>query len=312
MTKQPTDSVAAQIAAEFCGQGPQSVSRFPMGIGHWVYDVRGPEAEQFVVRIGSSEQREDFVGALHWSKLLRPVGVPLPSLLASGEWEGMPYMVLERLSGEDLGVVYETLALDEKKAIAENVCRIQSLVASLGEGQGYGYVRLPVGPYRASWREVIDESIARSRSRMELTKLIGLSPVQRLVQSANRFESYFSRVRPVPFLDDTTTKNVLVHQGVLSGIVDVDWICFGDPLLTVALTRTSLLNSGRDVDYTDHWSELLALTPEQRAVMRFYTALFCLDFMSELGHRFNRETATIDAEGVERLERILDDNLNGL
>lgn len=29
-------------------------------------------------------------------------------------------------------------------------------------------------------------------------------------------------LRPVPFLDDTTTKNVLVEQGRLTGVVDVE------------------------------------------------------------------------------------------
>ena len=39
---------------------------------------------------------------------------------------------------------------------------------------------------------------------------------------------------PVPFLHDTTTKNVIVTpEGSFSGIVDVDDLCFGDP-------RTSL------------------------------------------------------------------------
>jgi hypothetical protein len=36
-------------------------------------------------------------------------------------------------------------------------------------------------------------------------------------------------IRATPFLHDTTTKNVIVtHDGVVSGIVDVDDLCFGD------------------------------------------------------------------------------------
>ena len=41
-------------------------------------------------------------------------------------------------------------------------------------------------------------------------------------------------VPPLPFLDDLTTKNVLVDGGRLSGVVDVDVVCFGDPLATPA------------------------------------------------------------------------------
>ena len=46
---------------------------------------------------------------------------------------------------------------------------------------------------------------------------------------------------PIPFLHDTTTKNVIVTpEGAFSGIVDVDDLCFGDPRYVVALTLPSL------------------------------------------------------------------------
>ena len=44
---------------------------------------------------------------------------------------------------------------------------------------------------------------------------------------AERFRSYFATVRPVPFPDDMTTKNVYVHEGAFTGIEDVDYVCHG-------------------------------------------------------------------------------------
>lgn len=165
--RRPDERVASVIAREFCGREPQQVRRFAMGIGHWVYDVQDSGGGRFVVRVGSPDQTEDFVGAAHWSRLLRALGVPLPDLLATGTHQGFPYVVLERLAGEDLGLVYGTLELEQKKAIAEQVFAVQRLVASLGDGEGYGYVKLPGAPARASWRQVIDDSIRRSHSRLE-------------------------------------------------------------------------------------------------------------------------------------------------
>ena len=308
----PDESVAGAIAKEFCGRKPQRIRRFAMGIGHWVYEVRDSGGREFVVRVGSPDQCEDFAGAVHWSRLLRPIGVPLPSLLATGTYNHFPYMVLERLAGEDLALVYDNLELEQKKTIATQIFGVQRLVASLGEGRGYGYVRLPDAPCRPSWRDVIADSIRRSRSRLESANWLNSRAVEQVSRNVGRLDNYFSRVRPVPFLDDTTTKNVLVDCGRLTGIVDVDWICFGDPLLTVALTRTSLLSSGRDLFYTDHWCELFKPSLEQQAAIRFYTALFFLDFMSELGHRFNRDTPTVTVAEVERLEVLLEEQLGDL
>jgi len=136
--------------------------------------------------------------------------------------------------------------------------------------------------------------------------------IERVSAAVGQLDDYFAGVRPIPFLDDTTTKNVLVHHGNFSGIVDVDWICFGDPLLAVALTRASLLNSERDLSYTDHWYELFGPSREREAALRFYTALFCLDFMSEFGHRFSRDTPTVSACEVERLDVLLHEQLSGI
>ena len=112
-------------------------------------------------------------------------------------------------------------------------------------------------------------------------------------------------VTPRPFLHDTTTKNVMVHQGRLAGIVDIDELCFGDPLLTPGLTQMALLAAGLDTDYVVHWLELLAPSAEQRAVVDFYSAVFCADFLSEQGQSFNRTAATVSPAKIAALELIL-------
>jgi hypothetical protein len=45
-------------------------------------------------------------------------------------------------------------------------------------------------------------------------------------------------------------------------------------------------------------------------VVLFYTAIFCVDFMSELGQRFNRGQERLDLERVARLELILNNQLD--
>jgi hypothetical protein len=47
----------------------------------------------------------------------------------------------------------------------------------------------------------------------------------------------------------------MVHNGKISGIIDVDELCFGDPLLVIALTSTFLKLEGYDSVYTDYWTE---------------------------------------------------------
>lgn len=310
--EQPTEADAAEVVRRVLGIGPESIRRFTTGLAHWVYDVQMPDGSGTVVRLGTPDQGSDFQGALHWSKTLRPLAVPLPALLAHGDYRGKPYLVLERLNGDDLGQVYRSLTSPARRSIAEDICQIQRIVAGLPEGPGYGFIRVPGEPSRKSWSDVIEGSLARSHTRMEAAKLVSPGLGDRVTKYATKFRSYFSRVRPTPFLDDITTKNVLVHAGRLSGIVDVDWLCFGDSLFTVALTRTALLATGDDTEYTDHWCNLLDLTQEQHDAVRFYTALFCVDFMSEFGHRFNQDVHQFDLERLTLLQHILNESLDDI
>lgn len=282
-----------------------------MGIAHYVYDVVTSSGRCLVVRIGTPADTAHFAGAAYWSNLLRPLGVPLPTLLQAGTHAGMPYIVIERLPGTDLGLVYGELTTDEKRGIAAEVARIQSTVRRLPEGRGYGFVHHQGGPFpHRTWAGVVHASLARSRAWIDAAQLLDTDFVDRVERRAERFDRYFATIPPRAFLDDTTTKNVIVHHGRVSGIVDVDVVCFGDPLFALALTRTALLNDGQIPDYVDYWCDLLDLTAEQRGVLQFYTTLFCVVLLSEFGHRFNRKRALpLDAVRLSRLTAALDAHL---
>lgn len=277
-----------------------------MGLAHWVYDVRFADGTSVVVRLTKNEHRQLFAGAVHWSKELRPLGIPLPAMLEHGEHRGLPYLVLERLAGDDLGAVYAKLTSAQRDGIARDMSRLQQLVATLPEGQGYGSASLPRGPFVPTWRAYLDDMLSTSRARIEAAGLVSPNVVDRVAQASIALDDYFAAIRPTPFLDDATTKNVLVYEGQLSGIVDVDELGFGDPLLTIGLTRASLLAAGRDCEYTDFWCGALALSAEQYEAVSFYSTLFWVVFMSEQGQCFNRGIEPTDQALIARLTHLLD------
>ena len=97
--------------------------------------------------------------------------------------------------------------------------------------------------------------------------------------------------------------------GRFSGIVDLDTIAFGDRLYFIALTRMPLLKSDYDTDYIDYLVSYFDLNPEQKSVSDFYTLLFCVDFMSEIGQMYNKDEllsiSSVEKGRVESLYRQL-------
>jgi aminoglycoside phosphotransferase (APT) family kinase protein len=300
----PTVGDATEIAAAIMGEPLRSVVRFPTGTSHFVFDVQTVHGQRAVLRLSRREEIGAAHGAVYWSRALRPMGVPLPALLhADLELKRFPFpiMLLERLPGDDLGDVYGGLSRRALRALAERLAAIQDLVTRLPHGGGFGYAAHPDGPFTdRTWRGVVTASLARSRARIRSAEIVDERLIDPVETAAECF-GYLDRVAATPFLHDITTKNVIIHEGRLSGIVDVDDLCFGDPLLLIALIRMALLAHELDPAYFDMWVEIVRPDAEQRAAIDLYTLQCCVDFLAELGQHFNRTNAVVDPAYGARL-----------
>ncbi len=306
----PTEDLAARIGRAVLGERILAATRFPMGLHHWVYEVTPERTIPVVVRIGARESCDDLAGAVFWEKHLKPFGIPLARILHADltmERFGFPFLVLERLPGTDLGNVYRDLGMDQRRTLAAAMVDLQQIAARLPDAPGFGYALDYSGRgLRDSWSDVLRDELLKSSRRIRAAGVVDSIWVGRVASLLARVEDQLASVRPRAFFHDITTKNVIVHKGRLSGIVDVDSMAFGDPLLTVALTQMSLLSRGEPTDYIDAWCEAMGKEACQKQLLDVYTALFAVNFLGELGQRFNRETpAPIDIQYHEHLTEIL-------
>jgi aminoglycoside phosphotransferase (APT) family kinase protein len=307
----PTATIAAAIVERQLRRPVITVERFTTGLKNWVYAARLADGDEVVIRLNRPGQGEHFAAAIRWQRLLAPRGVPLPILLAHDADPpngGYPYMIITRLPGRDLGAVYPELSADQKRGIAGRIATIQRSVGGLPPGPGFGFASGYDDPALYSTWTALRADLARTRARLAAASLVDPTLADRVAARLPIHETYLARVPPTPFLDDTTTKNVLIHNGELAGIVDVDCICFGDPLFAVALTRTALLSRNFATDYIDYWCANIDLRPASRAALDLYTALFCVGFLAEYGQRFNNEEARpADERQIARLVAFLRD-----
>jgi Ser/Thr protein kinase RdoA (MazF antagonist) len=303
----PTDTDAREIVSRYVGNDRFYLKRFPTGLCHYVYEVTPQNGEPFVLRMGHSDTRDNLAGSVYWTEQLSPLGIPIPKILFKDLSGAFPYTILNRIPGQDLGDVYALLQVDQKKALACEVAHWQAEVGKMPLGKGYGFGYSHNDPrLKLSWLEVINSQIDRARNWISAISGCNLAHVDRVEQESYHLISYLEAVQAKPFLHDTTTKNVLISEHKLSGIVDIDDVCFGDPLLVVALTRMALLSGEHKTDYISFWCEALKLSDEQVNALNFYTALFCVSFMGEIGQKFNKETVEVDMNQVKHFEKILD------
>ena len=304
------------IVREYLGEGIKSAVRFPTGLCHFVYDLKTLSGHGYAIRIASSQDSlEQLHGNVYWYDQMVKLGIPVPHMFHHNLAGQFPFVLIERFPGTDLGNVYSDLTLSQKKNIVHEIVSIQEKVSALPEASGFGYALSYDDPNlkrHPGWADVIESSLTRARKWIGDVGVCDPRHVDRVARAARRNGALFKQVKPTAFLDDTTTKNVIINNGRLSGIVDLDEICFGDRLYTVALTNMALLARKERTDYIDLWCERLSLDQNSRTLLALYTAIHCLTFMGEIGQKFNKEEADVDRDKIEHFERVLDGLLQAL
>jgi aminoglycoside phosphotransferase (APT) family kinase protein len=304
----PDATLAAAIAARATGTPPRRVQRFTTGAMHYVFEAQFDRHPPLVVRIAADYGAEAMAGASKLSRRLRPIGVPLPAILAENLAARPPYLVLERLPGTDLGDVVHTFPGESLAAIAGEVARAQRIVGSLPSAGRYGYaVDASEAPHRR-WSAVILDSFERSCRRIADAGLFGPTPAAKTAALIAAAQPELDAQPAIPFLHDTTTKNVIVTPGgQFSGIVDVDDLCFGDPRLAPALTLAALRNLGAPEAYVTFWLRHAGLRADR--LFNLYVTLFLLDFMSEHGRRTNGNEHPSTSHDQARLRTLFEDSI---
>lgn len=280
-----------QFAADVCknifGEAPTHIKRFSTGLGNYVFHIKIGTID-YVFRCGEQPYHQ----TLHYLTELQALGLPVARVIANGLHQGLYYMIVTYLEGRELGDIYPSLSEAEKQTIAQEVVRIQTRAAQLQ----------PSGT--CNWPQWVNDMLKRTRTRITANGYFDPELVDRLFPIALRLRNYFETLSPRVYLDDITTKNLLIQNGHVSGIIDVDWLEYGDPLTFAALTNMALLNLEYDTTYVSYLLDQMQITPEQHRAFQFYTLMFCVDFMGERGTTFVGRTVPVNREIIDRLNRI--------
>jgi aminoglycoside phosphotransferase len=302
----PDEFLAAASAEAKLNGAVASVRRFDTSNRHHVYDVRLTDGRAAVVRLGLPAQRAALGATLRWSQRLRPLGIPLPRVLALDLASEFPFVILERLPGADLRTLIHTLKPPALGQIAGQMAVLQGLIAKLPGAGRFGFAAEADLAPCIRWSDVLAQSLAESRQG-GLNEAAVDAVEQRFARLAKRLDD----MPATTFLPDTTMRNVIVTEaGGFSGIVDVDRLCWGDPRYAPARAAMALLNSGLGTAYPEAWLALSGGAAD--AGFWLYVAICCTAFMADLGRadlgRADPGRAapgeTVDAES-DRLQRIL-------
>lgn len=270
------------------------IERCGVGHGNYVYIISG-ETDKYVIRC--SEEDNAYIDTIYWLKKLNKVNIPVPEIIAYGKYQNYNYIILSYIAGEDLGIVYPTLSNDEKRIIAKEVVSIQTKVAT---------IELEDIEADWTWNSFIQDMLERAKERIAINGYFDINRVEQLWKMSEGLQDYFHQIKPIAYLDDISTKNLLIENGKISGVIDVDWIGVGDKLTYAALTNVALLNMDYDTDYVEFLLEEMNVNQVEKKAFIYYSLIFCVDFMGERGMQFGDKRIDVNDMIISRLNEIYD------
>lgn len=304
------ESIINEICHKHFKKYPDKIKLFEMGYGNYVYKINFNE-NSFIMR--TSFGTEAYKDMIYWLNKLMPLNLPIPKILSNGIYGNFSYLILSYIEGEDLGNVYNTLSNPEKKIIAQDIVSIQNKVSTLPLNNGYGYLTSYEDKnFKNNWKEVITDHLNRSEIRIEENKVFDYSKVIKIKTLLYLYDDYFNSIKPIPFLDDLSSKNILINKGKVSGIIDFDWICFGDRIYYIALTNMALIAYQYDTKYIDYLMEEMNASDIEKDILKLYTLIFCVDFMSEKGMKFKDKVVEVTKNEIEYLNNVYEKIYNEL
>lgn len=288
-------NIIYEICNKNFGVYPAKVEECKIGFSNYVYSVE-LHGQKYMVRCNDSMNA--YKETIYLLNELSKINLPVPKIIANGYYRDYAYLILTYIQGQDIGEVYTTLTPKQKQQIALDVIQIQNRVAELD-------VRMLSAEW--AWEKFIDEMLETAKDRIASNAYFDFEKVNRLYREKYKLDTYFMKISPKAYLDDISTKNLIINNGKLSGIIDIDNIGIGDKLTFVALTYIALLNMEYDTDYVKYLLKYMNISQEEQKAFFFYSLLYCVDFMGERGMTFAGRKVEVNSLVIQRLNGIYDE-----
>jgi aminoglycoside phosphotransferase (APT) family kinase protein len=266
---------AAELVAAALGVRVSLAERQRAGAsGNAVYRLILENGDSVILR--ASSRANAFAFTRRNLRALAILGLPVQAVLAAGAWgDGGSYVILNWIPGRDLIDEIREMSKVQLTRLAGKVVEFQRRLALLPKSDGFGWAPIGQSGSLRRWTDIFGGKLSPADAE-DGTPLGALRA--RLCRLRGELESYFAEVRPTAFLDDLTTKNILVERGELTGIIDADFVCYGDPLLAVGATLASIA-ADLPESAASYGHELIQRwnpnAVEHRAIM-FYAALWAV------------------------------------
>lgn len=301
------EKIVRLVVEKELGESPCSIQRMTTGIRNEVYLV-SLQKRDVIVRLNADEKAmtctEEHIA------LFNTLGIRVPQILGSDNSKTIApfaYQIQSRIEGSDLTHVIATLTQEQLQGIAREIASISKKLSPLPTNGTFGWKG---GGYQIefpSWLDVLKQLQRQIIERTAQTGVVDRRYIDAVAEILETYGMYFENVPSTFYYDDMSSKNVLIHDGLFSGLVDLDTVAYGDPLEGIGRIQASWYGTEYGNMYSEAIMQELGLDTQEREMVLVYAILNRIYWLSERGIKFNENTSTdIDSETVAKDKKIID------
>jgi len=291
------------VKKEF-GEDVTNIERMTMGICNEVFSVSLP-SKQIIIRLNTDES--EMIGSEKHIPLFKSKGICVPDIITSDytkDYVPVAYQVHSKLEGKDIGQVIMHLSDEQLKNIAKEISNIIKKLATIPTNGKFGWIGSDQQPLYDTWLEILQPSKIIERNNK--TGVVGNTYIEMINKVLKEYKDYFDNVKSTFYYDDMSSKNIIIHQGKFSGVVDLDTMAYGDPLEAIGRIKASWYGTKYGETYTDAVEKELNLNDEQKKIVTVYAFINRINWLSEIGIQFNKNTSTaIDQNTVKKSKKVI-------
>ncbi|MDR3646344.1 MAG: phosphotransferase [Candidatus Babeliales bacterium] len=286
---------------------PKSITRIAIGICNEVYNV-GLVDKEVIVRL--SFYNKFLMGSHDHIPQFKNLGIKVPTILFedySRTLVPMAYQIQTKIDGQDLGHVIETLSDEQLKLLAREIANIFYKVKTITPTDKFGLIwGGGDNDVSDSWTERIRIWIDESEEYGTRTGVMDDFMLKLAEKLFVKYKSYFDAVKPITYFGDLSSKNVMIHNGKFTGLVDLDGLTQGDPLEAIGRIKLSWYGTHYGQVYTDAIMDEMSLNSEQRNIVTMYALLNQISWTCNNGIQFNQNTqAIVDQKKEEKDKAVI-------
>lgn len=298
-------SLISDIIQKELGEECLQIERMVIGICNEVYTVT-TASRKVILRL--NEWPAQLSGVEKHIALFTSLGIKVPAFITSDYTKKkfpLAYQILSYIEGQDLGLVIETMSEPQLETLAREIASIFKKLAPLPTNGKFGWVGKDESGLVDSWAEIMKQTEVEKRN--DQTGVVGAGLVQKEKELFEKYLPYFESVHSTLYFDDIASKNVLIKDGVFSGLIDLNEVTYGDPLEAVGSIKASWYGTRYGDFYTKAVENELELTTEQRKMVTVYALFNRILWLSEAGITFNENTTPdIDHVKVEKDKKVIE------